>query len=118
MTDHRPRLVAYLDEAGDAGDKYGQGSSQFLAFGCAVTAISEVDALLKLFNEARAERGHSKTFKKFSSNNDKDNFVLTKLLASKPIRTVMVAADPVCERHEKKSKNTMIPEGLGFGWLG
>jgi hypothetical protein len=91
MAGHPPRLIAYIDEAGDSGNKYGGGSSEFLAIGSAVTAIAEVDSVLKIFSEARGERQHSKTFKKFSSNNEKDNFVLTKMLESKPVRTVMVA---------------------------
>src|SRR5438046_1855550 len=86
-----PRLVAYIDEAGDAGSKYGHGSSEFLAIGAAVAAISDETSLLDIFEAARLERQHAKTFKKFSSNNDKDNFVLAKLLAAKPIRIISVA---------------------------
>jgi hypothetical protein len=91
MPDHQPRLVALIDEAGCHGESYDRGSSHFLSMGAAVTAISETDNVLGTFNEARAEREHTKTFKKFISDNDKDNFVLTKLLAQKPICTVMVA---------------------------
>src|ERR1044072_853057 len=90
MADHPPRLVAYIDEAGDQGSKYGRGSSAFMAFGAAVTAIAEVNGILDIFDVGRVAREHAKTFKKFSSNPDKDNFVLTQLLAAKPIRTVMI----------------------------
>jgi hypothetical protein len=72
-----PRLVAYVDEAGDSGSKYDSGSSRFLTIGSLVTSVAEVNGVLKIFGDARAEREHTKTFKKFSSNNDKDNFVLT-----------------------------------------
>jgi hypothetical protein len=80
MPDHQPRLVALIDEAGCHGESYDRGSSHFLSMGAAVTAICETDNVLGTFNEARAEREHTKPFKKFISNNDKDNFVLTKLL--------------------------------------
>lgn len=86
-----PRLVAYIDEAGDSGGKFGAGSSQFLAIGCTVLAIADLDATLSLFEEARAEREHSRTFRKFSENNEKDNFVLTQKLGKRGVRLVTVA---------------------------
>lgn len=86
-----PRLVAYIDEAGDSGNKYGVGSSQFLAVGAVVMAVADEAAILDLFPEARRERGHLRTFRKFCENNEKDNFVLTKLLAQKPVRIINIA---------------------------
>jgi len=71
--------------------KYGKGSSQFLAMGAIVLAEADLQSSLSLFSEARTERGHAKTFRKFSENNDKDNFVLTKLLSKKSVRFVAVA---------------------------
>src|SRR6185437_1856538 len=86
-----PRLAAFVDEAGDSGDKYAKGSSQFLAMGCTVLAQADLKAILGLFSDARVERGHAKTFRRFSENGEKDNFVLTTLLAKKGVRLVAVA---------------------------
>lgn len=85
------RLIAFVDEAGDAGGKYGAGSSQFLVIGCAVMALADVPSILSVFDETRAERKHSRELRKFSDTPDKDNFVLTKLLGKKQIRMIQVA---------------------------
>lgn len=90
-TTPEPRLVAYIDEAGCSGDKYGTGSSKFLVIGAAVFSLTDEPAILSLFEAARAERGHNKAFLKFSKNNEKDNFVLTKELAKHPVRITQVA---------------------------
>jgi hypothetical protein len=86
-----PRLVAYIDEAGDPGNKFGKGSSQFLAMGAVVMALSDEASILQLFDEARTELGKTKGFRKFSENTDKDNYVLTKGMATKPLRIIQVA---------------------------
>jgi len=86
-----PRLIAYLDEAGCAGSKYGEGSSRFLVIAAVVLSADQEDDALAIFDEARAESGHSKCFRKFSKASDGDNFVLTRLLPSKRVRLVQVA---------------------------
>lgn len=87
------RLVAYIDEAGCSGDRYGNGSSEFLAVGAAVMVSADEDAHVEaIFNGARLERKKDRKFKKFSDSNDKDNFVLTQKIAQQRIRIIQVAA--------------------------
>ena len=66
-------------------------SSQFLAIGATVFSRSDEGDIVGLFDEARKERGKDKTFQKFSKCSDADNFVLTQLLAKKPVRIAQVA---------------------------
>ena len=86
-----PRLICYIDEAGCSGGKYGAGSSQFLTLGAVVYDRTNEASILALFDEARAMRKHDQKFKKFSKGSDADNFVLTKLLATKKLRIAQVA---------------------------
>jgi len=87
-----PRLVAYIDEAGCSGDRYGTGSSQFLAIGAIVMATEDESEILRcVFDGARTARTHERTFKKFSSCGEKDNFVLTNLLGKQKVRIAQVA---------------------------
>lgn len=90
-TTPEPRLVAYIDEAGCSGDKYGTGPSEFLVIGATVFSFADEPAILSLFEAARAERCHGNVFRKFSRNNEKDNFVLTKELSKHPVRITQVA---------------------------
>ncbi|MBG0800838.1 DUF3800 domain-containing protein [Methylocystis sp. H4A] len=86
-----PKFVAYIDEAGCSGDKYGGGSSHFLAIGAIVFPIQGERDVLAVFDEARSERGHERKFKKFSETKEKDNFVLTKVLSTKKALITQVA---------------------------
>lgn len=52
----------------------------------------EAENVAAIFDGGREERGHNRRFKKFSSSNDKDNFVLTKLISQQKIRLIQVAA--------------------------
>ena len=85
-------FVAFIDEAGCSGDKFGGGSSQFLVMGAVIVRRSNLANVLEVFNEARDERDKdpSVRFRKFSKSSDKDNFVLTKLLGRKPIKAAFV----------------------------
>lgn len=85
------RLIAYIDEAGCSGDKYKNGSSEFLAIGAIVLAREHLDETPALFKSARDERGREKPFVKFSKSSDSDNFVLTQHLAKQKARIVQVA---------------------------
>lgn len=89
-TNKKHRLVAYIDESGDPGSKYGKGSSEFLAIGAVVFAVDSSNEVLTVFDAARKERGSERVFRKFCDSSDKDNFVLTKHLSARPVRTVMV----------------------------
>lgn len=83
--------MAFIDEAGDAGNKYGKGSSEFLVMGCVVVAAADLNHAIKVFEETKAERGHNRQIRKFSECGDKEKFVLTKLLAQKKVRIIQVA---------------------------
>ena len=84
-------FVAFVDEAGCSGDKYNTGSSQYLVMGAVIVRRCNLNNALSAFAEAREERAKGEIqFRKFSKASDKDNFVLTKLLGRKPIRTAFV----------------------------
>lgn len=84
-------FVAFVDEAGCSGGKFGLGSSRFLVMGAVITRRCNLDDVLAVFREAREERGRGdKPFRKFSKSPDKDNFVLTKLLGRKPVKVAFV----------------------------
>ena len=91
MSTEPPKYVAYIDESGCSGDKYGNGSSHFLAIGAIVFAVSDEARILSLFDKAREERCHTRKFQKFSNNKEKDNFVLTRLIGREPVRIAQVA---------------------------
>lgn len=101
-------FVALIDEAGCSGDKFGGGSSDFLVMGAVVVRRCNLDDALAIFDEAREERSKGDaTFRKFSKAGDKDNFVLTKLLGRKPIRTIFVGF------HKPSLAGTHIRENHG-----
>lgn len=84
-------FIAFIDEAGCSGDKFNGGSSEFLAMGAVIVRRCNLDDALAVFGEARDERGKDgASFRKFSKASAKDNFVLTRLLGRKPIRTAFV----------------------------
>ena len=85
-------FIAFVDEAGCSGEKYNGGSSAFLVMGAVVVRRCNLENALAVFDEAREERGKGDAvaFRKFSKANVKDNFVLTKLLGRKPVRTAFV----------------------------
>lgn len=84
-------FVAFVDEAGCSGDKFDGGSSAFLVMGAVIVRRVNLDNALATFDEARDERSRGGApFRKFSKASAKDNFVLTKLLGRKPIRTAFV----------------------------
>lgn len=84
-------FIAVIDETGCTGARYNQGSSHFLAMGAVVYRRSNAGAVLNVFSEGRLERGKQNTFRKFSKSHDKDNFVLTRGLANKPVKITCVA---------------------------
>lgn len=86
-----PRWLCYLDEAGDSGGRFGEGSSEFLAIGATFFLASQEADMLTTFDEARAERERIAPFRKFSKSNPQDNFVLTSAMARKPMRLIMVS---------------------------
>lgn len=101
-------FVAFVDEAGCSGNRFGKGSSEFLAMAAIVCRRSNLDQTLDVFDDARAKRDmQDKKFKKFSKSSDKDNFVLTSLLAAKPVRFVFVAF------HKPSLQGTSIRENHG-----
>ena len=85
-------FVAYIDEAGCSGAKFGAGSSEFLAMAAIIFRREYLPEALSTFNEARAQRGNNgKRFRKFSKSSDKDNFVLTNILSQKPVKFCFIA---------------------------
>ncbi|NYS26553.1 DUF3800 domain-containing protein [Rhodobacteraceae bacterium 2376] len=85
-------FIAFIDEAGCSGDKFGRGSSQFLVMGAVIVRRSNLSSVLNAFDEARKERGKGAdiSFRKFAKASEKDNFVLTRLLGRKPIKTAFI----------------------------
>jgi len=88
---NQSRLICYVDEAGCSGGKYGEGSSEFLTMGAVVYDRSHEPDILKVFDETRLERQHDRVLQKFSKASDSDNFVLTRLMATKALRVAQVA---------------------------
>ena len=102
----KSEFVALIDEAGCSGGKFGKGSSEYLVMVAVVVRRCNLDNALAVFDEARAERCcEGKTFRKFSKSNDKDNFVITKLLGRKPIRTAYIGfhKPSLAETHIRKN---------------
>ena len=91
MEPNLSNFTAYVDESGCSGDKYGTGSSSFLAMGAVIVRDDFLQDAVSVFKEAREEIGHKNEFRKFSEENDKRRFVLCRGLAGKRLRTAFVA---------------------------
>lgn len=101
-------FVAFVDEAGCSGGKFGNGSSQFLVMGAVVVRRVNLDHTIALFAEARDERDKAgKAFRKFARASDKDNFVLTRRLGQKPVRAAFVGF------HKPSLEGTFIRDNHG-----
>jgi len=84
-------FTAYVDESGCSGNKFAQGSSEFLAMGAIIVRDERLDETMSVFDEGRAERESAKQFLKFSEMNDKDRFVLSSLLGKRKVCGCFVA---------------------------
>jgi hypothetical protein len=76
--------IAYIDEAGDAGNKVGHGSSEVIVMAAVILPAWRVDLADELFDHAHALRKGKtagRQFKKFSEGNEHDNYLLTGLFS-------------------------------------
>lgn len=85
-------FVAYIDEAGEHGDQFGNGSSKFLTMGAAIVPEDQPDIATELFQRARQTADRRNAFKRFSSRKtrDSDRFILTGLFPQFDIKLVQI----------------------------
>ena len=91
MTGKVSTFTAYVDESGCSGNKFEQGSSQFLAMAAAVVRDDLLPEAMAIFDAARRDRVSQRSFEKFSKETAKNNFLLSQKLGRARIATCFVA---------------------------
>jgi hypothetical protein len=91
MTGNLSTFTAYVDESGCSGNKFGDGSSQFLAMAAVIIRDDWLPEVMGVFDEARQERAVAVSFQKFSKETDKNRFVLSRLIGQRKVGTCFVA---------------------------
>jgi hypothetical protein len=91
MTQPDSTFTAYIDESGCSGDKFGNGSSDFLAIGATIIRDELLPGAMSIFDAARESAGSSTKYKKFSKENGKNRYLLTQKLGTAKLATCLVA---------------------------
>ncbi|MDG5488472.1 DUF3800 domain-containing protein [Sphingomonas sp. BGYR3] len=85
-------FTAFIDESGCSGNRFGEGSSQFLAMTAVIVRDDWLGQATSIFRECRDAASSDRRYQKFSRESDKNRFLLSQQLGRAKVATVFVAA--------------------------